>query len=46
MSDTELANIKAYLTDEVVDGMKDSIGADKDTLEKILEKEALVSAYK
>ena len=46
LSDTELANIKAYLTPEVVDGMKDSIGADKATLEKILEKEALVNAYK
>ncbi len=46
LSDTELANIKAYLTPEVVEGMKDSIGADADTLEKIMEKEALVNAYR
>ncbi len=46
LSDAEYANIKAMLTPETVESMKDTIGADEDTLESVLEKEALVNAYK
>ncbi len=46
LSDTDSANISAMLTPETVESMKDTFGLDENDLKVLLEKEALVSAYR